>query len=149
MGKTGTIIACQVSFRTNKGIVLREAEEAIERGLIAIGMEAVTMTHRDKSAGGTPVDTGRLRNSISWAVDDKAGGGSDAANARLPAPPRTLVLGSNVEYAPYIELGTYKIKPGYHMMRNALVDGQRRWEELMRASLEAADVPGGGGVTME
>lgn len=35
-----------------------------------------------------PVDTGRLRNSISHAVDD-----------------RSVSVGTNVEYAPYVELG--------------------------------------------
>ena len=39
----------------------------------------------------TPVDTGRLRNSISHTVDDSES---------------TVYIGTNVEYAPYVELGT-------------------------------------------
>lgn len=42
-----------------------------------------------------PVDTGRLRNSITHAQYDE----------------NTEVIGSNVEYAPYVELGTVKQHP--------------------------------------
>ena len=42
-----------------------------------------------------PVDTGRLRNSITHARYDE----------------NTEVIGSNVEYAPYVELGTVKQTP--------------------------------------
>jgi len=38
------------------------------------------------------VDTGRLRGSISHAVDD-----------------HDVYIGTNVEYAPYVELGTYRM----------------------------------------
>jgi len=39
-----------------------------------------------------PVDTGRLRNSIATAKDKKT----------------TAIVGTNVEYAPYVEFGTHK-----------------------------------------
>ena len=42
-----------------------------------------------------PVDTGRLRNSITHAQYDE----------------NTEVIGSNVEYAPYVCLGTHKMAP--------------------------------------
>lgn len=42
-----------------------------------------------------PVDTGRLRNSITHQQYDE----------------NTEVVGTNVEYAPYVELGTYKMGP--------------------------------------
>ena len=42
-----------------------------------------------------PVDTGRLRNSITHQQYDE----------------NTEVIGSNVEYAPYVELGTHKQAP--------------------------------------
>ena len=41
-----------------------------------------------------PVDTGRLRNSISHARDGDE-----------------VVIGTNVEYAPYVELGTRRMSP--------------------------------------
>ena len=41
-----------------------------------------------------PVDTGRLRNSITSVADDES-----------------VTIGSNVEYAPYVELGTSRQSP--------------------------------------
>lgn len=43
-----------------------------------------------------PVDSGTLRDSISHAAEDNY---------------RTVVIGTNVYYAPYQELGTIRIKP--------------------------------------
>lgn len=40
-----------------------------------------------------PVDTGNLRNSITHLVENEAGN-------------HAMIIGSNVEYAPYIEMGT-------------------------------------------
>jgi len=46
-----------------------------------------------------PVDTGRLRNSISTAKGDKT----------------TMFVGTNVEYAPYVEFGTHKMSAQPYM----------------------------------
>lgn len=51
-----------------------------------------------------PVDTGRLRNSISNAYDT-----SD----------RRVVVGTNVEYAPYVELGR-RGRDGKHFLKNSI-----------------------------
>lgn len=74
-------------FKDNTAEVLSALEKAKRRGLEAIGLAAEG--HAKKAA---PVDTGRLRNSISHAAD------ADAA-----------YIGTNVEYAPYVELGTSKM----------------------------------------
>ena len=68
----------RVDFTDNSDEVLAAMQAAIERGLEAIGMNAETYAKQN-----TPVDTGRLRNSISHAVDDNA-----------------AYIGTNVEYAP-------------------------------------------------
>lgn len=57
-----------VKFTDNSKEVVSAMEKAIKRGLEAIGMTAEG--HAKKI---TPVDTGRLRNSISHATDDTAG----------------------------------------------------------------------------
>lgn len=44
-----------------------------------------------------PVDTGRLRNSLTWTTD-----------AALGCPDSAVCVGSNVEYAVYQEMGTSK-----------------------------------------
>lgn len=134
-------VTAKVTIESNVAEVLAASEEAVNRGLMAIGMEAVTLTHRDKDSGGTPVDTGRLRNSISWAVAGESGGGGDGeggddAGAAGTPPKNTVCIGTNVEYAKWVEEGGYN-RHAYHMLRNALVDGSDRFEAIMKANLEA------------
>ena len=123
-----------------KDEVIKASDEAVNRGLEAIGMEAVTMAFRSTEKGGTPVKTGNLRNSITWAVADKHGGGKQGQGGLsepLGTPDdKTLVIGSNVEYARVIEEGGYG-RHAYHMLRNALNDGKDRYEKIMKAALEA------------
>ncbi len=47
----------------------------------------------DKAKELAPVDTGRLRSSLTYVVDDAE-------------PPQYAQIGTNVEYAPYMEFGT-------------------------------------------
>ena len=122
-------------LKSNRKEVLRGSEEAVERGLAAIGMRAVTYTHRPKERGGTPVDTGRLRNSIAWATASQGGGGEDAPPDG-GADDRTVVIGTNVEYGEIVEEGTSKRKPA-HMLRNALADGSDEYARIMEAALKA------------
>ena len=122
-------------LKSNRKEVLRGSEEAVERGLAAIGMRAVTYTHRPKERGGTPVDTGRLRNSIAWATASQGGGGTDAPLGG-GADDRTVIIGTNVEYGEIVEEGTSKRKPA-HMLRNALADGSDEYARIMEAALKA------------
>ena len=122
-------------LKSNRKEVLRGSEEAVERGLAAIGMRAVTYTHRPKERGGTPVDTGRLRNSIAWAAASQGGGGTDAPVGG-GADDRTVIIGTNVEYGEFVEEGTSKRKPA-HMLRNALTDGSDEYARIMEAALKA------------
>lgn len=77
---------------------------ADNRGEFRSGMEAALATALEETGlvaegyakRACPVDTGRLRNSITHIVDE---GGKCA------------VIGTNVEYAPYVELGTRNQKP--------------------------------------
>ena len=122
-------------LKSNRKEVLRGSEEAVERGLAAIGMRAVTYTHRPKERGGTPVDTGRLRNSIAWATASQGGGGTDAPSGG-GADDHAVIIGTNVEYGKFVEEGTSKRKPA-HMLRNALIDGSDEYARIMEASLKA------------
>lgn len=122
-------------LKSNRKEVLRGSEEAVERGLAAIGMRAVTYTHRPKERGGTPVDTGRLRNSIAWATASQGGGGTDAPSGG-GADDHAVIIGTNVEYGEFVEEGTSKRKPA-HMLRNALTDGADEYARIMEAALKA------------
>ena len=122
-------------LKSNRKEVLRGSEEAAERGLAAIGMRAVTYTHRPKELGGTPVDTGRLRNSIAWATASQGGGGTDEPSGG-GADDHTVIIGTNVEYGEFVEEGTSKRKPA-HMLRNALTDGSDEYARIVEAALKA------------
>ena len=78
-----------IEFTDNSKEILSAFDKAMHNGLTAVGMTAEG--HAKKNC---PVDTGRLRNSISTAVDDS----EEAA-----------YIGTNVEYAPYVELGTSRM----------------------------------------
>lgn len=101
--------------KDNTDEVLAKMEKAIERGLEAIGLTAEG--HAKKN---TPVDTGRLRNSISHAVEDKA-----------------AYIGSNVEYAPFVELGS-RGRDGKHMLQRAATEHTDEYKRLMEDSMKNA-----------
>jgi HK97 gp10 family phage protein len=83
-------VAIDVKITDNSGEFFKALPEQIEQALTAIGLTAESYAKRD-----CPVDTGRLRNSITNAVraDEKA-----------------VYIGSNVEYAAFDELGTSRMK---------------------------------------
>ena len=70
----------KVDYKDYSKEVLAALEKGIKHGLEAIGLTAETYAKKE-----TPVDTGRLRNSISHTVDGEA-----------------TYIGSNVEYAAFV-----------------------------------------------
>lgn len=85
-----------VKFTDNSAIFLRELEAAKQKALETIGQKAEGYAKKLCPVG-TPESTGiagyrggTLRNSITHRVENGD----------------TMALGSNVEYAPYVELGT-------------------------------------------
>lgn len=106
-----------MSFTTtdNTKEVLAALEKAIDRGLEAIGLTAEEYTKKE-----TPVDTGRLRNSMSHAVQDKA-----------------AYIGTNVEYAPYVELGVQG-RQGVHMLQRAATEHKTEYKKIMEESIKNA-----------
>lgn len=101
--------------KDNTKEVLSALEKAIERGLEAIGLTAEGHAKKE-----TPVDTGRLRNSISHATDKEA-----------------AYIGTNVEYAPYVELGS-RGRDGKHMLKRAATEHTAEYKKLMEESMKNA-----------
>ena len=77
-----------VRITDNSDEVLKAFGEQLGIALEAVGLKAEGYAKRL-----APVDTGRLRNSISHAVD---------------MDEDRVYIGTNVEYAPYVEMGTVK-----------------------------------------
>lgn len=104
-----------VETKDNTKEVLSTLDKAIERGLEAIGLAAEGYAKEE-----TPVDTGRLRNSISHAVKNNA-----------------AYIGTNVEYAPYVELGS-RGRDGKHMLKRAATEHSNEYKKLMEDSMKNA-----------
>ena len=103
------------TYKDNTDEVLKALEKAKKRGLEAIGL--VAEGHAKKL---TPVDTGRLRNSISHATDDEA-----------------AYIGTNVDYGPYVELGSPTIK-AHPMLQKAATEHTDEYKRLMEDSMKNA-----------
>lgn len=100
-------------WKSNRPNVDREFKKAIEKSLEEIGLVCEGYA---KSAA--PVDTGRLRNSITHAqeTDD------------------VEIIGTNVEYAPYQEAGGKRAHHP-HFLRNAAYNHYDEYQEILRENL--------------
>ena len=105
----------KVDYKDNSQRILTAMEKGIKNGLEAIGLTAETYAKK-----ATPVDTGRLRNSISHSVDGEA-----------------AYIGSNVEYAPYVELGTSRAK-AHHMLQKAATEHSAEYKRLAEDAVYSA-----------
>ena len=103
------------TYKDNTDLVLSAWERAKKRGLEAIGLTAEG--HAKKI---TPVDTGRLRNSMAHAVDD------DAA-----------YIGTNTSYAIFVETGA-RGRSGVHMLQRAATEHTDEYKRLMEDSMKNA-----------
>ena len=103
------------TYKDNTDEVLSALEKAKKRGLEAIGL--VAEGHAKEI---TPVDTGRLRNSIAHAVDD------DAA-----------YIGTNTSYAIFVETGA-RGRNGVHMLQRAATEHTDEYKRLMEDSMKNA-----------
>ena len=89
-------------------------DSAVNKGLLMIGLQA-----ENYAAMKAPVDTGRLRASITHALEESE---------------QAVYIGTNVEYAPYVELGTSKTK-AQPFLRPAAADHQAEYKAMMEAVL--------------
>lgn len=83
------------------GELLSNVDSDLVRGLEKVGLAAEANAKMNLT-NFPRVDTGRLRNSVSHAV-----GGVD-----------TVYIGTNVQYAPEVEFGTYKMAPSHFLKRS-------------------------------
>lgn len=141
-------INVEVSFVDNLDLVLKATDEQIEMALIAIGAKMESHAKADY----VPVDTGRLKNSITFALaggpaqissyGPDSGGGDDNQSkpysGTAPADPggkvRSVYVGSNVEYAKAVEEGDAGRK-GKHYLRNAVNNHTEEYKNLAERAL--------------
>ena len=123
----------------NSNFNATEYVEAMKKELITIGFLIANATKRIQTQVGY-IDTGRSRASISvnWSESNLSHGVTDAqANFfdGVGMPERdsrnsfAVVVGSNVEYFPFLELGTRYMAPGA-MLRRGFERYRQRIERL-------------------
>lgn len=133
-----------VKIKNNVKEVQAEVAHAILRGFKAIGEKAI-----DYAKGDCPVDSGRLRNSITYAVSDGTQGGAnnkDKAKAKAEdyamhgTPDKNaLVIGTNVVYAPPQEFNERFVHTTgkAHFLRDAISTHGDEYKKTMEASIKA------------
>lgn len=145
-------------FKDNSEEYKELRDAAIRRGLRAIGMTAETYAKSN-----CPVDTGYARNSITFALSGESANISayQADRGKGEKPPQTgnykgtagnllsnlfgkmagtanyVLIGSNVEYFPFVEEGA-RGRKAYHTLRRAATEHGEEYENLMKDSLENA-----------
>lgn len=97
----------------------RQIADAIDQAL-AKALEEVGLVAEGYAKKACPVDTGRLRNSITHQVRPSE---------------KSVYIGTNVEYAPYVELSTSRTK-GQPFLRPAAKDHENTYRKIFESNLK-------------
>lgn len=143
-----------IEVRDNTKEVLNLLDAAIRRGNEAIGLSAEGHAKNKITRAGA-VDTGRLRNSITYALAGEAphvkqyrgykrGEGEEKRaiyGYEGVAPGKKgdgVYIGTNVEYAEGIELGTHRKAGAVHFLKDAATGHTAEYKRIMEESLKNA-----------
>lgn len=143
-----------IEFRDNSDKILELLQGAKRRGLIAIGLAAEGHAKK-RITDAKAVDTGRLRNSITYALageeahvkeyrgyrkgegEEKRAIGKYEGNA--PGQKGDGVyIGTNVSYATGIETGSHRKAGGVHFLQDAASNHSDEYKNLMENSIKNA-----------
>lgn len=97
----------EIEITDNSGLVREEFQAAVLRALEKCGLTAEGYAKML-----CPVDTGNLRNSITHQADEAE---------------HSVYIGTNSEYAAYVELGTGKYYPGGRLTPWVYQDAKGNW----------------------
>ena len=123
-----------IKFKDNSQEILEKFKQAKNNALEAIGMAAEGYVQDE-----TPVDTGRLRHSITWASKEHEGfthsysdnnGNSFSDSVGSGADEDSVYIGTNVVYAEGIETGTHRKAGGAHMIQRGIQNNQDEYKRL-------------------
>ena len=125
----------EVKLTDNSREVLEDLARKKPKALEMIGLTAEGYAKRLCA-----VDTGRLRNSITHATSTSGGIGTyndnegnrySDASAKSTPEEDSVYIGTNVEYAPYVELGTVRT-PAQPFLRPAAADHIEQYKSIIR-----------------
>ena len=136
-----------INFTDNSQLFIDELNRRMPIILEAVGIEAAgnAMTEINNLVYDTPesptyVRTGRLKNSIAWATSKRHAsvGVPDRPEDSTPhttPEENSVYIGTNVEYAPYVEFGTYRM-PSRPFLRNAIEKYKDDYKKIMEEGLK-------------
>ena len=139
------------TYKDNTDEVLAALERAKKRWFEAVGLAAERHAKK-KITKEKAVDTGRLRNSITYALAgeeahiksyraDKGGKDRETYTYDGTADGKKgsgVYIGTNVEYAPGIELGTHRSAGAVHFLQDAVANHTDEYKKLMEDSMKNA-----------
>lgn len=136
------------TYKDNTDEVLSALEKAKIRGLTATGMTAEGHAKK-KITQAKAVDTGRLRNSITFAVSGESANissysgdhGEEGGSYSGTAPndkEKAVYIGTGVEYAIGIETGSHRKAGGVHFLQDAATGHTDEYKRLMEDSMKNA-----------
>lgn len=139
-----------VKITDNSDEFLAELEKRARGALVAVGVQAEGHCKQELSHTPKRIDTGLLHNSITYAYageptaiksyhgDKERNGaiptGSYSGSAPVEMNP-TVYVGTNVEYAPYVEMGTDRMKPN-HFIKNGCSKNKDEYIGIIKKHLE-------------
>ena len=133
----------EIRVNDNSKIFKNAKDRAVEAALQAMGHTA-----EKYAKANCPVDTGRLRNSITFATENYSGkatyqdrkGNQFADGSAKGTPEKDAVyLGTNVEYAEYVELKDSSHKTGQaHFLRDAAANHGDEYKRIAETQLRKA-----------
>lgn len=143
-------MAKNIEYRDNTEEVLKAMEAAIRRGNEAIGLAAEGHAKKKITAAGA-VDTGRLRNSITYALAGEethvksykaTKGGKDRETYTYDGTAEGkkgsgVYIGTNVEYAVFVENGAQG-RTAVHFLQDAATGHTDEYKKLMEDSMKNA-----------
>ena len=137
----------KITFTSHKKELEQQLDGALDRALQTVGMMGESQAKRNLTANKS-VDTGLLRNSITYARGGKPanissykadkGDGSGSYSGVMGKDSKdqySVYIGTNVEYAPYVELGTSRSSPKPYLHPAANTVGSKM-ESIIKAELQ-------------
>lgn len=107
--------------KDNTQAVKEQLERGVLKGLEEIGIQVASLAADDLEEPPRRVDTGRLKNSITH---------------KLAASEKAVYVGTNVEYAIYVNYGTKRMTP-HPFLKNAIEKNQAEILAILKKNLES------------
>lgn len=113
---------CDVVVESHLGEVLNAKNEQLLTAITAVAIQAHNHAKLNLEHDPRRIDTGNLRNSIDY-------------EAEIDGNVAEAIIGTNVEYAPYVHFGTSKMEPN-RFLQNAVAENTEEFRAIVEQYLK-------------